>query len=114
MSRADGARYEDLAAELLRGKGYKIIERNFVAKIGELDLIAQDGETIVFVEVRQRSSLGFGSAAETIGPGKIRKIVRTAQLFAQARGLEERDMRFDVVAVDGATMEHIEDAFPAF
>lgn len=115
MSREDGARYEALAAELLERKGWRILARNFTAKVGELDLVAEDTEgVIVYVEVRQRSSLGFGSAAETIGKAKIRKLIKTAQLFAQARGYEERDQRFDVVAVDGEGFEHIEAAFTAF
>lgn len=113
MSREDGARYEALAARHLESKGYRILERNFTAKLGELDLIARDGETLVFVEVRQRSSLGFGSAAETLGRAKLRRLVRAAQLYAQARGLEDSEMRFDVVAFDGDALEHIEDAFQA-
>lgn len=113
MSREDGAVYERLAAEHLEKKGWTILARNFTAKVGELDLVARDGETVVFVEVRQRSSLGFGTPAETIGRSKIRKLIKTAQFFAMTRGLEDEPMRFDVVAFDGEALEHIEDAFQA-
>ena len=114
MNRKDiGDQAEAAAARLLVGKGLRIVEKNFRCKTGEIDLIAEDGETLVFVEVRARSSSGFGTAAETVGPAKRRKIIKTAQFYLQSRGLGERAARFDVVAFDGGQAEHIPGAFSA-
>jgi putative endonuclease len=108
-----GARGEDRAARLLESKGYAILARNFRAKFGELDLVARLGELVVFVEVRQRSRSRFGGAAESVVWSKRRKLVRTAQLYVQRHALD-CPMRFDVVAIDGDSVEHIEGAFEAF
>lgn len=103
---------EERAAGYLAAKGYRIVERNFRAKVGELDIVAQDGDTLVFVEVRSRASVRFGLPQETVTAAKRRRIVKTAQLYAQARGLD-CPMRIDVLAETQAGFEHIEDAFGA-
>ena len=113
MKPADTGRfYEDAAAELLISKGFGIVERNFRAKVGEIDLVAKDREEIVFVEVRARASAGYGGAAASIGGAKRRKLIRAAQVWLQARGWQG-PCRFDVVAVDGGRLDHIPAAFDA-
>ena len=110
MSRRLGDAAEARAAAYLAAHGYQIVERNFRAKVGEIDIIAKDGDTVVFVEVRSRSSAAFGLPQETVGAAKRRKLQLTAQLYVQARGLD-CPMRFDVIAEGPEGLEHIEDAF---
>ncbi|MDE2512232.1 MAG: YraN family protein [Elusimicrobia bacterium] len=107
-----GQKAEDQAAAFLQAQGYRLVERNFRAKVGEIDLIMRDGDEIVFVEVRARRSHGFGGAAASVDGAKRRKVTRTAALWLQARSWDG-PCRFDVVALDGAKIEHIPDAFTA-
>ena len=109
---AAGQKAEDLAAAFLQAKGLTVVERNFRAKVGEIDLIARDGDEIVFVEVRARASRAFGGAAASVDGPKRRKLVRAARLWLAARGWGGA-CRFDVVAVDGAALEHLPAAFDA-
>jgi putative endonuclease len=105
-----GMQAELRAAEYLGALGYEVLERNFRAKCGELDLVARDGDTVVFVEVRARNHPGYGSAAESIGPRKRRRLVNAAKLYALYRRLD-CPMRFDVIGVEPGRIEHIADAF---
>lgn len=92
---------EDLAALELECRGYAIIERRYRTDHGEIDIIARDGETLVFVEVRRRSSSEFGTAAESVTPGKQRRVIRMAVAYLAMHGLYDRcPVRFDVVAID--------------
>ncbi len=112
-SRAEtGRAAEDAAAALLRAKGMTIVERNFRAKVGEIDLVARDRDEIVFVEVRARASSSFGGAAASIGGAKRRKLVKAAGVWLQARGWTG-PCRFDVVVLDGGRAEHLPAAFDA-
>ena len=89
MSRCEtGRKAEELAAQHLEAKGMSVIERNFRAKVGEIDLIVKDGEEIVFVEVRARASRDFGGAAASVDASKQRKVVRAARVWLAARGWE--------------------------
>ncbi|MDE2038700.1 MAG: YraN family protein [Elusimicrobia bacterium] len=110
-SRELGDQAEERAAAYLAGRGYRILERNFRCRMGELDIIARSGDTVVFVEVRRRSSARFGLPQETVGPAKRRKLLRAAAFYAQQRGLD-CPQRFDVVAEGPDGLEHIENAFP--
>ncbi|OGR49394.1 MAG: YraN family protein [Elusimicrobia bacterium GWC2_65_9] len=109
---ATGKKAEDMAAEYLQAKGMIVIERNFRAKTGEIDLIARDADEIVFVEVRARASSGYGGAAASVDASKRRKVVRAASVWLAARGWDG-PCRFDVVAVQGGRLEHIPGAFEA-
>lgn len=110
-----GREGERLAEQYLKKKGYKLVERNYRCRAGEVDLIALDRRVVVFVEVKTRSNLSFGTPFEAVKPVKQRKMIHTAQFFLNAKGLHEREARFDVVGVtwsNGAPMvEHIENAF---
>ncbi len=108
-----GSMGEELAVKLLKKRGYVIVERNFsVHNVGELDIVARDGDCICFVEVRLRSSAEFGTPAQTVTAEKRRRLVRTAQIYIENRKLGRCPMRFDVVEVFGnGEARLIKDAF---
>ena len=117
-SRAQGRRGEQLAERVLRREGFRILARNLHFRHSELDLVALEGKTLCFIEVRLRSSRLFGSAEESVSRAKQRRIVRAAREFlALARPLRPALMRFDVVAIDTGTdpprVRLIRDAFNA-
>lgn len=110
-SRAEiGHAAEEAATALLRAKGMTVVERNFRVKVGEIDLVARDGDEIVFVEVRARASASFGGAAASVGGAKRRKLIKAAGVWLQARSWSG-PCRFDVVAIDSGRAEHIPAAF---
>lgn len=94
-----GAMGEELAAERLTASGMRILDRNWRCRHGELDLVAVDGDTVVFVEVKTRSGLGFGSPAEAVTYAKQRRIRMLAQRWLSASERHWPHVRFDVVAV---------------
>jgi len=96
---------------LLEGKGYKILEENYAGRMGEIDLIAKDGDTIVFVEVKARENAAFGQPIEAITPEKVRKITLTAEQYLVSRRLLGKCVRFDVVEMLGGSLRHVENAF---
>lgn len=107
-----GQAAEDAAVEFLRAQGLQIILRNFRARFGELDIVARDGNVLVIVEVRTRSSERFGGAAASVDFRKQAKIRRTATLLLQRRrDLARLPARFDVVAIGGSGIEWIKHAF---
>ena len=92
---------EDLAVDALTRRGYAIAARRYRTACGEIDIVAHDGETLVFVEVRRRSSAEHGTAAESVTPAKQRQVVRMAVDYLTRAGLYDRcPVRFDVVAID--------------
>lgn len=106
-----GAQAEALAAEYLQRQGLTLKERNYACRLGEIDLILQDGATVVFVEVRQRSHGAFGGAAESITARKREKLIATARHYL-ARQRRLPACRFDAVLLDGnGQIEWIRDAF---
>lgn len=94
-----GARAEALAAQFLEGRGLAILERNFRTRRGEIDLIARDGDTLVFVEVRFRSRSDFGGAAGSVTARKQQRIV-AASLVYLSRLRSEPSCRFDAIFLD--------------
>ena len=114
-----GQRGELAAARYLRRKGYKIIALGHRDRLGELDIIAVDGRTVVFVEVKTRSSHEAGHPLEAIDEDKQRRLTRLALAFLRRHDLLEQPARFDVVAVtwpEGSrrpTIEHVPNAFEA-
>lgn len=106
-----GATSEDRAVEHLVRQGYRIVDRNFRCKVGELDVIARDGRTLVFVEVRSRRSGEFGSALEAVNWGKRTKVSRVAQAYLTLRRPRFDTARFDVVAITGGELVHVKDAW---
>lgn len=94
-----GAFGEDLAAEFLASIGMTVLERNWRCRYGELDLIARDGAVLVFVEVKTRTGLGYGSPAEAVTPAKADRIRRLAGLWLSEQDTRWRRIRVDVVTV---------------
>ena len=98
-----GAAEEDMALDFMLAQGLKLLARNVRFRGGELDLVMRDGDTIVITEVRKRSRDDYGTAAETVGPQKQRRIVLATQLWLARRPQYSRSpIRFDVCALDGA------------
>jgi putative endonuclease len=110
-----GASGEDLACASLERIGLRILERNFRCRAGEIDVIARDGDTVVFVEVKERGSLSHGQAVEAVTAAKRLRVVRAARIYAATRGLSEAPLRFDVVGIDwtpeGPRVRHERGAF---
>jgi putative endonuclease len=108
---------EEQAARFLCRQGMKIVERNLRTPLGEIDIIARQKKTLVFIEVKTRRSTGFGTPQEAVGPTKQRQILRAANWYLNERRLRNLQPRFDVIAVrcigDQARIEHIADAFGA-
>lgn len=96
FNRQTGYLGEDFAAETLKNKGYKILERNFSNKFGEIDIIARDGDILVFVEVKAKKGTDFGLPEEMVNAGKLRKIRRMADVYLNGKTLP---CRIDVVAI---------------
>jgi putative endonuclease len=115
--RDDGVAGEEAAVALLQAQGYRIRARNFACRYGELDVVAERGEVLAFVEVRMRSSAVWGDPAHTVSFAKQRRVVKAALHYLFRFGLQERMVRFDVVSVvgrgEGARVEHIPAAFDA-
>ena len=109
-----GKTSEIIAADYLKKKGYKILATNYKNKIGEIDVIAKDKKTLVFVEVKARSSKAFGHPLEAIDEQKQHKVRRVAELFLVMQHLAESPCRFDAISILGQNdyeIEHIENAF---
>lgn len=106
-----GVSAETQATRVLVEAGYRIVERNFRCKAGELDIIARDGEVLVFVEVRSRSDDEHGSAAEMIRPTKQRRVARVATYYLATVEAVFEECRFDIVAITAGDAVLIRDAF---
>lgn len=111
-----GARGEDLAAAFLHDRRYAILERNFRCKGGEVDIVARDGKTLVFVEVKTRRNESYGVPQLAVTPFKQRQISKAALTWLAKHRLAESAARFDVIAImlrDPAApeIEHIRNAF---
>jgi len=94
-----GKQGEDLAVAYLRNAGYQIVAQNYRCLYGEVDVIARDGDTIVFIEVKSRKSETFGQPQEAVGREKQKKLSRISLHYIQQKRLEARNARFDVIAV---------------
>jgi putative endonuclease len=95
-----GKRSERLAAEYLKLKGYRIVQTNYRSPVGEIDIIAREKGTLVFVEVKARRSSRFGSPKNAVTPAKQRKISMAALDYLKQSGQDDAQARFDVVAID--------------
>ncbi len=110
-----GRRGEDAAARYLRKRGYKLINRNLRLAGVEVDLVAELGEWICFVEVKSRSRDDHGDPLEFVDPPKQRRLIRAARVFCAGRPWRDRPVRFDVISVlergEKLEVHHLEDAF---
>ena len=110
-----GREAEESACRELQRRGLRVLQRNYRVRGGEIDIVAQDGGTLVFVEVRRRSHAGWGGAAASVDARKRIRIVHAARHYLARAGAEVAAMacRFDVVAFDSGRMRWIRDAFDA-
>jgi len=106
-----GASAEVDAAQLLVDAGYRIVERNYRCKAGELDIVARDGDVLVFVEVRSRSDDEHGTAPEMIQRTKQRRVIRVARCYLEAVAPDFDECRFDIVAITADESILLKDAF---
>ena len=117
-SRGRGLLAEVRAEQHLAAQGMTILGRNIVFPGVEIDLIAEDGRAIVFIEVKERRSARAGLGREAVTPAKQRRICKGALCYLAKNGLMDRPVRFDVIEIQGVTLTHIRDAFsyqgPAF
>lgn len=111
-NRKTGAEYEQKAVRYLETLGYQVIERNFRCKSGEIDVIAKDGEYLVFIEVKYRSDAGMGEPLEAVDLKKQQKISRAASYYCFSRGIsQQQPCRFDAVAFMHGTWTVVQNAF---
>jgi putative endonuclease len=106
-----GRAHEELAARELERRGYRVIERNYRCRLGEIDLICRHGDTLVFVEVRSRAGGDRGTALDTVGAAKRRRIARVAEHYLATRAPDAELCRFDVVGITGGEIAVVVDAF---
>ncbi len=111
-TREKGAQKEQQVCAYLLSEGVEILERNFRAGQGEIDVIGRDGSYLVFFEVKYRAGAGRGSAAEAVGSAKQRKICQVADYYRlRHQCSEDTPIRFDVVAIDGERLRWIKNAY---
>jgi putative endonuclease len=111
-----GRRGEDLAHRYLRNAGFRVVARNYRPNEGEaeVDIIARDGDTVVFVEVKSRTSADFGAPDRAIGGDKQKNIVRAARSYATRAGITWSQVRFDIISIvftNPPSLVHQQDAF---
>ena len=110
-----GKKGEDLALRYLKKNGYRIFERNYACKVGEVDIIAKEKDTLVFIEVKTRTSTVFGPPQLAVNVAKQMQLSKAALYFLKEKGLGDVKARFDVVAIvlgpKGPEIELIRDAF---
>jgi putative endonuclease len=112
--RQTGVLAENSAAAFLESQGFTIVARNFLRRVGELDVVARDGDLLVIAEVRTRASERYGGAAASVGRHKQRRVAVTAALFLQQRPeLQRCKVRFDVIVVRDGGVEWLKHAFQA-
>lgn len=110
-----GQKGEDIAVDFLEGSGYKVLDRNFRCRNGEIDIIALDGKSIVFVEVKTRKRDNFGSPKFAVDWRKQKQLVRVALTYLKHKRLMDKPARFDVVGIiirgDKREIELVKNAF---
>lgn len=107
----EGKKGETKAVLFLKKHGYKILETNFKNKIGEIDIIAEKDNIIVFVEVKNRSTYGFGRPIEAVDFRKQSKIKKVAEIYLMIKNKYYNDVRFDVIEICDTSINHVKNAF---
>ena len=111
LNKVVGSKGEMEAKKFLQKNKYKILEMNYTCKLGEIDIVAKDKDVIVFVEVKARSSLQYGTPAEAVTPYKQNKIRAVAKYYLMVQDAFDSDVRFDVIEVNDDVINHIQNAF---
>ncbi len=94
-----GKKGEEVAVQFLKKKGYRIIEKNYVCKMGEMDIIAREKDILAFIEVKTRTSMRFGPPQLAVNPSKQRQLSKVALNYLNEKRLDDVKARFDVVAI---------------
>lgn len=117
MDNSSGALGETAAAEYLEDRGFRILERNYHSRFGEIDIIAENGQYILFAEVKTRDAVSLVNPLESVSPAKRKKIAKTAMLYLQKHRTPLQP-RFDVIGITTSgknhtvrSLRHIENAF---
>ena len=108
-----GKQAETRAVAELERRGYAVVARRYRTRHGEIDIVARDGETIVFVEVKAKDTAEFGTAVEAVGARKQQRIISMAVDYLARNRLTAKPCRFDVVAIDGSVLTYYRGAFVA-
>ena len=95
-----GAKGEEIAVRYLKSRGYRIVERNYRIRFGEIDIIAEQGDDLVFIEVKTRSGTLFGSPFESVTKQKQKQLSKVALEYISKQGFHDRPARFDVVGIE--------------
>jgi putative endonuclease len=116
--RSFGIHGEEIAAGYLARRGYRILERNFRTRMGEIDVIARDGDVLVFVEVKARRTDAFGGASSSVDRKKRVRLAKLARAYLHRRGWADRPCRFDLVTIRGGdgmepSVDLLQNAFDA-
>lgn len=110
--REKGREKEEFACRYLERKGYRILATNYRCRQAEIDIVAIDGNELVFVEVKYRKNMDFGGGLSAVSPKKIRNICKCARYYIYRERIDpDTPIRFDVIAVDGERITHLENAF---
>ena len=110
-SREEGLAGEETAIRTLKKKGYRIIERNHRNRLGEIDVVAEEGGSLVFVEVKKRNTGRFGEAICAIDENKKRHLVKAALFYMKMHRCFGRSIRFDVIGIDNERIKLVQNAF---
>lgn len=110
--REEGNKYESLACDYITNKGYKIVERNFRCRFGEVDIIAHDKNILVFIEVKYRSSDAVGAPEYAVNYYKRKNIIKVCDFYRMSHKIPDfMQVRFDVCTISGKTLKYYENAF---
>jgi putative endonuclease len=109
-TRSLGRLFEDRAANFLLGKGFTLVTRRYSCRHGELDIVAMDGETVVFVEVKASNHSAW-RPEENLDAKKTEHLFKAAERFLHEFGIEASESRFDVIAIDKDGLRHYQDVF---
>jgi len=109
--REQGSFYEKEAGKYLESKGYTILEYNYRCKAGEIDIVAKDGQYLVFCEVKYRKTNKKGNALEAVAFSKQKTLSKCALYYLTEKGLLYMSCRFDVVGINGGKITHVKNAF---
>lgn len=107
--REKGYLYEEHAMDFFVEKGYKILEKNYTTRVGEIDFIAENSFEVVFVEVKYRKNNNFGTGAEAITKKKLEKIYLTSKKYIYENRIIKKDIRYDLVMFTGEELQWIKD-----
>ena len=110
-NREEGLKGEDMAIKTLKKAGYKIVERNHRNLLGEIDVVAEEGGSLVFVEVKKRNTARFGEAVCAVNDRKKRHLVKAALLYMKMHNCFGRRVRFDVIGIDHDRTKLVKNAF---